>query len=105
MEEALTDHPFWVYYSKSALVYNTSTICFIPIREIIMANDIQKSVSANAIKNGTVIVATCARNGNYKILDTYVSNKPTIAEIESKYDERFNDVGYYYLGNNTLVGG
>jgi hypothetical protein len=60
-----------------------------------MANDIQKSVSANNIKNGTTVVSTCARNGNYQTLDTYVSNKPTIADIESKYDGRFDEPRYY----------
>jgi hypothetical protein len=71
-----------------------------------MANDIQKSVSANTIKNGTAIVATCARNGNYKTLDTYVSNKPTISDIESKYDNRFDDPSYYFgIGDDTLIGG
>ena len=87
-------------------MYNTNTIYFIPTREIIiMANDIQKSVIANAIKNGTIIVSTCARPGQNQTLDSYVSNKPTITDIESKYDDRFDDVGYYYLGNATLVGG
>lgn len=70
-----------------------------------MANDIQESISANSIKNGTILVSTCSRNGNYKTLDTYVSNKPAIADIESKYDDRFDDVGYYYLGDTTIVGG
>jgi len=70
-----------------------------------MANDIQKSINSNVIKNGTIVVSTCAKTGNNKTIDSYVSNKPTISDIESKYDDRFDDVGYYYLGNSTIVGG
>ena len=69
-----------------------------------MANDIAKSITSNDIKNGTIIVS-CTFAGEYSTIDTYVNNKPTIENIESKYDDRFDDVGYYYLGNNTLVGG
>jgi hypothetical protein len=35
----------------------------------------------------------------------YVKNTPTINDIESKYDNRFDDISYYTIGNNTLVGG
>jgi hypothetical protein len=59
-----------------------------------MANDITKAISANPIKNGT-IVASCDRLGNTQLLNTYVSNVPTISDIESKYDERFDDPAYY----------
>ena len=69
-----------------------------------MANDIQKCVAENEIKNGTVVVS-CTFTGEYATIDTYVTNTPTISDIESKYDNRFDDVGYYYLGNATIVGG
>jgi hypothetical protein len=32
-------------------------------------------------------------------MNTYVNNKPVITDIESKYDELFDDVTYYTLGN------
>lgn len=58
-----------------------------------MANDIQVARSA-VIKNGTAVVYA-DKLGNTKTLDTYVSNKPAIADIEAKYDERFDDPTYY----------
>lgn len=70
-----------------------------------MALDIIKSKSANPIKNGTLVVS-CSRTGNYSLSNLYVSNIPAITDIESKYDERFDDPAYYYgIGNSTVVGG
>lgn len=69
-----------------------------------MANDINKAISANAIKNGTSIVS-CSRTGEYSVLDTYVKNTPTISDIEAKYDNRFDDPAYYYgVGNDGVIG-
>jgi hypothetical protein len=58
-----------------------------------MANDIQLAVSG-VIKNGTSVV-TCSRTGEYSVLNTYVNNKPTISDIEAKYDSRFDEPRYY----------
>ncbi len=58
-----------------------------------MANDIQVAKSA-AIKNGTVVVYA-DKLGNTKTEDTHVSNKPVIADIQAKYDDRFDDPTYY----------
>ena len=70
-----------------------------------MANDIAEAISANDIKNGTIVVTTTKTGQNSKI-DTYVKNTPTITDIESKYDERFDDPSYYYgIGSATIVGG
>jgi hypothetical protein len=60
-----------------------------------MANDIQKSISANNIKNGTAIVS-CLASGQISTLNTYVNNKPTITDIQSKFDARFDDPSYYH---------
>ena len=60
-----------------------------------MANDIQKSVSANEIKNGSAVVS-CTFTGEYSVLNTYVKNTPVIADIQAKYDARFDDPSYYY---------
>lgn len=69
-----------------------------------MAIDIIKAKSANPIKNGTLIVS-CSRTGQYSLSNLYVNNLPTINDIESKYDERFDDPAYYYgIGNSTVVG-
>lgn len=59
-----------------------------------MANDIQAAVSGVVVKNGTTIVS-CTKTGEYSTLDTYVNNVPTISDIESKYDNRFDDQRYY----------
>lgn len=67
-----------------------------------MANDIQAAVSGVVVKNGTIVVTTTFTGENSKI-DTYVSNKPTIADIEAKYDDRFDDPSYYY--GTSLNGG
>lgn len=70
-----------------------------------MANDIQKSINANPIKNATSLVISCPRTASAKTLDTYVSNKPVLSDIESKYDTRFDDPSYYYgTGGAGLIG-
>jgi hypothetical protein len=61
-----------------------------------MANDIIKSINGNDIKNGTALVG-CLPTGsqeNLKLND-YVVNTPTISDIQSKYDEKFDDPRYY----------
>jgi hypothetical protein len=59
-----------------------------------MANDIQAAVSGVVVKNGTSIVS-CTRTGEYSTIDTHVLNTPTIADIETKYDGRFDEPRYY----------
>lgn len=69
-----------------------------------MANDITVAISGNDIKNGTLIVST-TMTGEYSLSNVYVNNNPTIAEIESKYDDRFDDPSYYYgIGNSGVIG-
>lgn len=65
-----------------------------------MANDIIKAISSNDIKNGTLLVS-CTRTGQYSLSNAYVKNTPTITDIESKYDNRFDDPSYYYGGGNV----
>jgi hypothetical protein len=70
-----------------------------------MANDINKAISANQIKNGTTVVTTTV-TGEYSTIDTYVKNTPTINDIEAKYDNRFyNGIFVELVGNQTVVGG
>lgn len=68
-----------------------------------MANDIQLCINGNVIKNGTSVVS-CTRTGEYSVLDTYVKNTPVIADIEAKFDQRFDDPSYYYGGTNGTSG-
>lgn len=65
-----------------------------------MANDIAKAISGNSIKNGSVVVS-CTKTGEYSLLNTHVNNSPSISDIESKYDNRFDDPSYYYGGGNV----
>lgn len=70
-----------------------------------MANDINKIISANPIKNGSAMVS-CTRTGQYNVLNSYVKNSPTITDIEDKYDNRFDDPSYYYgIGGGDVLGG
>ena len=70
-----------------------------------MANNIQKAVSANQIKNGTSVVSTTA-TGNSSKLNTYTKNTPTIEDIQDKYDNRFhNGIFVELVGGQTVIGG
>jgi hypothetical protein len=64
-----------------------------------MAADITKAKNSNPIKNGTLVTTTSVP-GFYSQSDLYVKNTPTISDIQTKYDERFDDPSYYH-GNNT----
>lgn len=68
-----------------------------------MANDIQAAISGVVVKNGTSVV-TCSWTGEYSTLNTAVLNTPTIADIENKYDNRFEDVTYYTIGSGNIIG-
>jgi len=64
-----------------------------------MNNDINKAISVNPIKNGTVVVSTKVTGLSSKdIYNQYVKNYPTINDIQSKYNERFDDPSYYFGG-------
>jgi hypothetical protein len=65
-----------------------------------MANDITVAILENPIKNGTLVYG-CSKTGLFDTKDTYVSNRPTISDIENKYDHRFDDPSYYYGGGNV----
>lgn len=73
-----------------------------------MANDINKAISANDIKNGTTVV-TCGPTGFPDspasiVYDSYVKNTPSITDIQSKYDDRFDDTTYYTIGTSNIIG-
>lgn len=64
-----------------------------------MAIDIQNAVSGVVIKNGTLLVS-CTRTGEYSTINTYIKNTPTLTDIQSKFDNRFDDPSYYYGSGN-----
>lgn len=67
--------------------------------------DITKIISANPVKNGTLVVST-TKTGYYKTNDNYVLNTPTMTTIESKYGNRFyNGIFVELVGGQTVVGG
>lgn len=66
-----------------------------------MAIDIQKAVSGQAIKNGTLLVS-CTNTGEFSTINTYVKNTPVIGDIQSKFDNRFDDPSYYYGSGNPV---
>jgi hypothetical protein len=69
-----------------------------------MANDINKAISTNPIKNGTSVMS-CTRTGEYSVLNTNVKNTPTISEIEDKYDNRFyNGIFVQLTSGQTIIG-
>lgn len=63
-----------------------------------MANDIVKAISANDIKNGSNVVKVwdgAPKNNNASNRGVVGLNTPAIGDIQDKYDNRFDDVGYY----------
>ena len=67
--------------------------------------DISKSISANPIKNGTVVTSTTF-TGEYSVNNNAVKNTPVISNIASKYGNRFyNGIFVELVGNQTVVGG
>jgi hypothetical protein len=59
-----------------------------------MANDIQAIKNSEPVKNGTTIV-TCSVTGKYSSLMNSTINTPTIADIENKYQDRWDERNYY----------
>ena len=73
-----------------------------------MAIDIATIVTANPIKNGSIVVLACgggAFGSGIITRNTYVLNTPTSGDIGSKYTNRFNDSNYYYSTSNINGGG
>lgn len=56
---------------------------------------IVEAISANTIKNGTVLVAYGPLNNLSLTDDSRVDVNPDITTIGSKYDNRFDDPRYY----------
>jgi hypothetical protein len=67
--------------------------------------DIAKSISANPIKNGTLVTSTTF-TGEYSLNNNCVKNTPIISDIASKYGNRFyNGIFVELVGTQTVVGG
>jgi hypothetical protein len=66
-----------------------------------MSNDIGLSKSGESIKHGTVVTSSSPFTNHFQTLDNNVYNKPAIADIENKYDEKFDDITYYTIGSSV----
>jgi len=64
--------------------------------------DIAKCKSAEPIKNGTLVVSTTP-TGRYQTNNSYVSNTPTITNIQSKYGYRFYSGIFVQLVDGQIV--
>lgn len=69
-----------------------------------MSNDISLANSGELIKHGTLVVAISPFNNSFQANNNSVKNTPTINEIENKYDDRFDDISYYTIGDSTIIG-
>ena len=58
-----------------------------------MADDIQRVDNTADIKHGTILVNIPGTGS--QTVDTYVKTYPEIDDIKDKYQNRFDDVGYY----------
>lgn len=65
-----------------------------------MAIDIILSKNDQPIKNGSLVLATSI-TGFFQTQNSYVNNLPVIADIQSKYDNRFDNPSYYYGGGGV----
>ncbi len=62
-------------------------------------------VSGNeAQKTGTVVVC-CQRTGTFNTINPTYEKNVTYNTLESRYTNRFDDVTYYTIGTNIIVGG
>lgn len=78
-----------------------------------MANDIINAKSG-PIKNGTLLIKSkyiknigtvSEKFENFNTYNKYVKNTPTITDMQSKFDNRFDDPSYYYGGGGGTDGG
>lgn len=61
---------------------------------IIMADVVTKTISANGITNSGMVCATNGRN-NYVFKNTEIEADPDLDLVESRLENRFDDVTYY----------
>ena len=55
-------------------------------------------------KTGTVVVC-CQRTGTFNTIDPTYEKHVTYNTLESLYTNRFDNVTYYTIGKNTVIGG
>lgn len=66
--------------------------------------DIVRAKSANPIKNGSIVLSANPK-GYYLTSNGFVSNSPSISDIQTKYGYRYyNGVLVELVGGQTVVG-
>lgn len=72
-----------------------------------MAIDIEAIDPSQPINNiylNCTTLPTAAYKPHYLVKEAF-AGEVTIENIQEKYDERFDDITYYFIGNSTLIGG
>jgi hypothetical protein len=62
-------------------------------------------ISGNEVQRTGSIVVYCQRTGEYNTADVTYEKHVTYNGLESLYTDRFDDVTYYTVGTNVIVGG
>lgn len=69
-------------------------------------NDITTATNVLAINNKRAICSAMPTGAVAKrLIRPNLPVNLTIENIENKYDEKFDDITYYTLGNTTIIGG
>lgn len=55
-------------------------------------------------KNATAVVS-CMQTGEFKLINSTFETSLTYNQLETKLTDRFDDITYYTIGSNTIVGG
>lgn len=71
-----------------------------------MANDIQAIDPAKPVNTIDMVLSTTATGfSSVRNVSRSVSPDKQIANIESKFTDRFDEITYYTIGNNSILGG
>lgn len=61
-------------------------------------------ISGNEIPKNATCVTYCQRTGEFNKLDATYETSIGYNNLESKYTNRFDNITYYTIGNNNIVG-
>lgn len=61
-------------------------------------------VSTSEVQKTGTIVVSCQRTGTFNTIDPTYEKHITYDDIESLYTSRFDNITYYTIGTNVIVG-
>lgn len=61
-------------------------------------------MSGNETQKNATCVTYCQRTGQYNTINTTYETTISYNNLENKYTDRFNNITYYTIGDNVLVG-